>query len=219
MLSDWRKVFACLLAMTVLQAASLALAASEDDGIAAYGAGDFEKAWSELAPLADAGSPLAQRYIGLMLLDGDAPASIDLGREAAFEYLSLAARAGDRIALIRLEQLRVETTDVDLGDIIAIEKSLAEDGDPVAAWRLFTRARNGEIRDVSQSDLSHWLEVAATANQGRYAKAGDAAFELCEMHVNDLDDPAEAKRWCEIAAEKGHTAARLVLRQFASQPS
>lgn len=132
---------------------------------------------------------------------------------AAVALLKSAARDGDLAALIRLELLRRAGANSAPSEpeLVAIETTRAERGDPVAAWRLAGRYERGEGVAVSEGDSLRWL--AAAAAHPTYAKAPEAAYRLC-ARLGAKENPDEAARWCREAAARGHAAARLVLAQI-----
>ncbi len=186
-------------------------------GVAAYRAGDHDAARPLLSAAADDGAVKAKRYLAYIMLDGETPKEDDLLSGVAL--LKEAALEGDYAALIRLENLRRERLahSPTLDDMIALEEARAEDGDPVAAWRLAKRFETGEGVAASEAGMAKWLEVAATAEPARFPKAGEAAYRLCELNAlgGEAKDPDAARRWCAVAAENGHTGAAIVLRRLA----
>jgi TPR repeat protein len=191
-----------------------------NSGVAAYRAGDYGRAWRLLETGAKSGEAKAQRYLGYIILDGKAPAAEAADFFAGVALLKRAAVAGDYAALIRLEDLRRQhlAHSPSLEDMIEIESARAAKGDPVAAWRLARRYENGEGVVRSEGDEAKWLEVAAAVETNVFPKAGEAAFRLCEIRAmgEEARDPAAARRWCAVAAEKGHTGAAIALRRLAS---
>lgn len=189
-----------------------------DLGVAAYRAGEYDVSWRLLQPVAAKGETKAQRYLGYIILDGKAPS----GKSDLFSGVALlkkAALAGDYVALVRLEQLRRSglAHAPSLEDMIDIEIARAENGDPVAAWRLAKRYDLGDGVSVSHEDRVKWLSVAADADEDRFPKAGEASFQLCQIYaLNDRDRDADAARhWCANAVNRGHTGAVIVLKRLA----
>jgi TPR repeat protein len=189
-------------------------------GVSAYRAGDFAKAWDLLEAGAKAGSTKAQRYLGYVILEGHAPGAAKADLHAGAELLKQAALAGDNVALVRLEDLRRQQLahSPTLQDMIDIETARAGDGDPVSAWRLAKRYEIGEGVAASKLEEAKWLEVAASAESARFPKAEEAAFRLCQLKAmgEEAGDPGAARRWCGMAAERGHAGAVIVLRRLAS---
>ncbi len=213
-------VLAALLSLSMVNGASAQSSASGlTDGVAAYRAGDFAAARPLLTAAADAGAVTAKRYLAYILLDDKTPAG---DGEALFKGVALlkeAAIAGDYAALIRLENLRRRglAHSPSLEDIVAVETARAENGDPVAAWRLAKRFEIGEGVAASETGMAKWLEVAAEAAPVDFPKASEAAYRLCELNAlgRETKDPAAARHWCAIAAENGHAGAAIVLRRLA----
>ncbi|MEZ5894235.1 MAG: hypothetical protein R3C58_13965 [Parvularculaceae bacterium] len=215
-------VLAALMVSTIAQAADYPdmvpsqVAVTADavvQGVNAYRAHDFAGARMLLQPAASDGDLRAMRYLGYATLDDQRAKPEDLKTGVAL--LTKAALDGDYAALIRLEDLRRQNLahSPSLTDIVAIEKARAEAGDPVTAWRLARRVDDGEA--LAGDDAAKWLAVAAAAELSDFPKAGDAAFRLCEMRASG-DDAAEARRWCQKAADSGHAGAAIMLRRLAS---
>jgi len=194
--------------------------APSDDGVMAYRAKDYDLAWALLTPLAESGHYRAQRYMAFMLLQGNAPIECaEVCPTKAVGLLLDSARRGDNNSLIVLEGMRASgqtyaPTDL---QIFKIEEERAEKGDPVMAWRLAERYRDGDGVALSASQSIHWLKIAANANGGRYPKAADAAFRLCEVYARGKgvsEDRRQATYWCRRAAKNGHSGAAIVLARF-----
>lgn len=199
---------------------SAAHAAGVDKGVAAYRSGDYAAAWELLQPAAAKNEPSAQRYLGLMILKGAGEDAVRAGLEEGAALLMKAARAGDNLALITLEDLRRRglAHSPSVADIISIEVERAENGDPISAWRLVKRYELGDGVSVSSSKAVRWLKVVAGVDQADFPKADEAAFKLCEYHASGQIQSAsigQARRWCEVAARKGHPAAAVALRRLA----
>lgn len=197
----------------------VAAAAGVDEGGAAYRAGDYETAWKILAPAAQNGDRRAKRYLGYMLLENVSPNASAEGLHEGVALLADAARAGDNLALVRLETLRRRALahSPSLDDIVAIETARAEQGDPITAWRLAKRYQTGDGVQPSTEETVRWLTVVAKADKGAFPKTSEAAYRLCEHYASDESaaDPGKARRWCAEAADRGVPAAALVLRRLA----
>jgi TPR repeat protein len=75
-------------------------AASVEDGIAAYVAGNFQKAFEILKPLAIAGDPRAQYYLGEMYYQGQ---GVSKNHDEAFKWFSKAAEQGYNPAKFKVQ--------------------------------------------------------------------------------------------------------------------
>lgn len=216
------RILAALLAALAMVSAAYGQNQSADvrNGVAAYRAGDDATAWQLLQAGADGGSTKAQRYLAYLILEGRAPELLKIDVGAGVEWLKRAAKAGDYAALVRLEDLRREhlAHSPSLQDLVDIEIARAERGDPVSAWRLAARYEAGDGVAISEMERAKWLEVAASAQVSHFPKAGEAAFQLCEVRIRsgEARDPDAARRWCAVAANNGHAGAAIVLRQLAS---
>ncbi|MEX6632442.1 tetratricopeptide repeat protein [Hyphococcus lacteus] len=197
---------------------TISLSEAIQEGVRAYRLGDFPTATALLTVGADAGEPKAQRYLGYMLIEGEAASAENL--LGGVQLLKQAARAGDYAALIRLEDLRRKELahSPTLKDMIEIETVRAESGDPVAAWRLAERYELGDGVVASEVDMVRWLEITAEAEKARFPKADEAAFRLCETFAlgENTQNPDRARHWCAKAADNGHAGAAIVLRRLAS---
>lgn len=202
------------------------IAKSVEDGVQAYRAKDFGRAWGVLKPLADQGVMRAQRYAARMLLEGTALSDCTQASCAsqAIAFLTDAARRGDNNALLVLEGMRTKGAPYapSLNDIIAIERARVDElGDPLTAWRLAARYRAGEIDEARADDYLRWLTLAAEADKNLYPNAPQAAYLLCSAYATGEQaayDRARAKKWCARAAEDGHVGARLALARLDRAP-
>ncbi|MEL7488742.1 MAG: hypothetical protein AAGJ87_16190 [Pseudomonadota bacterium] len=199
--------------------------APSESGVAAYRAKDYEKAWALLTPLAERGHFRAQRYLAFMLIDGAAPIDCDDRKRAqscgeeAVALLADAAGRGDNNALIVLETMRAAGASYAPADdaIIAIELKRARRGDPMTAWRLAKRYRDGDGVAASAAAAVKWLAVAAKGKPSLYPYADDASFLLCEAYASGAGvrrNARTARRWCERAAAQGHSGAVIALNSL-----
>lgn len=209
---------AMMFGLNAAQAADVGMGV--DKGVAAYRSGDYAAAWELLQPAAAKNEPSAQRYLGLMILKGAGKDAVRAGLEEGAVLLMEAARAGDNLALITLEDLRRRNLShsPSIADMISIEIERAENGDPISAWRLAKRYELGEGVSVSSTEAVRWLKVVAHTDTTDFPKADQAAFKLCEYHASgQIQDASlgQARRWCEVAARKGHPAAAVALKRLA----
>lgn len=140
-------------------------------------------------------------------------------RAEGLALMKAAARGGDNLALIKLEQIRLsKVADApSLSDMVEIEIARAEDGDAVAAWRLAQRYETGDGVKASSKDMVRWLQVAASKTVEEFPKAADAAYRLCEAYGRGAGvpvDEAAAQSWCARAAGGGHPGAVMVIARL-----
>jgi TPR repeat protein len=138
------------------------------------------------------------------------------GHTPEVEALLDAARNGDRGALIRLATMteRGEAGAPSLEEIIAVERILAEAGDPVMAWRLARRYETGDGVAPSTDEMIRWLKATARADDRSYPKVREAAFRLCSVYGRGEGvsaDQQAAEYWCRRAADGGDAAAAVIL--------
>ncbi|MEM9169751.1 MAG: hypothetical protein AAGC56_08860 [Pseudomonadota bacterium] len=191
--------------------------APSDAGVAAYRAGDFETAWTELKPLSERGVFRAQRYVAFMLMSGRAPAPCDgaLCVEEAKALLIDSAGRGDTNSLIALEAMRAsgEAFAPSDADMDALDRVRAAGGDPMSAWRLEDRG----VEPVDAAERIAWLRTAAAGDPRIHRNAPTAAFRLCTLYAAGEGveaDRRSARKWCKRAAKAGHTGAYLALTQL-----
>lgn len=158
---------------------------------------------------------LKSAFIGLAVLAAAFGAQASV-RPPEIDALIEAARAGDRGALVRLATMteRAEPGAPSLDEIIAIERLLAEAGDPVMSWRLARRYEAGDGVTPSTIEMIRWLKATARAEDQSYPKVREAAFRLCGVYGRGEGvsaDAAEAAYWCERAADAGDAAAAMIL--------
>jgi len=191
-----------------------------EKGVSAYRLGDLFQAKELLTPAAMAGDARAKRYVAYIMLDTAAPKDV-FDPYKGVALLTDAAKAGDYAALIKLEELRLggRVHAPSLADMIAIETHRAQNGDPIADWRLAKRYEEGDGVAPSETETARWLEVAAQAPVSEFPKAGEAAFRLCEYYAQSAAsaDVREARRWCARAAKNGDAAAAMMLGRLAAR--
>ena len=174
----------------------------------------------ELKAQAENGDARAQRRLGKMMLDGEIADCRSNCWEEGYALLLEAARGGDNLALIMLEQERRsgELTGLRLSDIIEAEMARAENGDPIAAQRLVHRYETGDGVKRSSREMIRYLTIVAEAEG--YPAAKDAAFRLCELYGRGEGvsrDDEKAKSWCRRAAGAGHAGAALVIASLQNE--
>ena len=187
----------------------------------AYRSGDIQRAYVLAQEPARQGSIDAQKLMAKIILS---PANHEerFGERAvAIEYLKAAAREGNYIALISLENERRKGGDdaPELGEIISIERTLAAGGDPITAWRLARRYEHGDGVSASKGEQARWLAIAAGAPVETFPKAKEATLRLCELYAFDADmddNNAAAQNWCTKAADDGSPAATVYMRRLSS---
>ena len=140
-------------------------------------------------------------------------------RAEGLALMKAAARGGDNLALIKLEQMRLsKAADApSLADMVEIEIARAERGDAVAAWRLAQRYETGDGVAASSTKMVRWLQVAASKTVEEFPKAADAAYRLCEAYGRGAGvpvDEAAAQSWCARAAGGEHPGAVMVIARL-----
>jgi TPR repeat protein len=149
-----RKPLSLTYAVIALLALALCSAPAEADlaaGNAAYQAGDYTTALTELVPVAERGNVEAQAIVGRIFLDGKGVAK---DRARAAKYLTAAARAGNPQAQSDLGEMYREGLGLPKDDAKALHwyRLAAEQGDSQAQYHaglLLLDGRGGH-KDVPQ---------------------------------------------------------------------
>ena len=135
--------------------------AGVDDGLAAYGKGDYATAYRELASAAAGGAPVAQYNLARMYFTGEG-VSRDSGE--GLRWLRKAAMAGVGLAQYQLGARNEWGIDVaqDYDEAAQWYRLAADRGVPVAQFRLGLLYMNGlgVTRDVVAAHL--WFNLAAS---------------------------------------------------------
>jgi TPR repeat protein len=158
---------------------------------------------------------LADRTLWQSAVQGDDPARFQayLLRYPDGDFASLArlrlAYAPNRPATAEsddrmLSQAYALSRAGDVAGALALYRTVAADGDPVAQYALGVAYTHGlgVARDYSEAMI--WHRLAATRN---YAPA---QYAVCNLYANGLGvarDGAEAIRWCRLAADQGFAVA------------
>jgi TPR repeat protein len=184
----------------------LALAASPpsdlDRGISAYENGDYDTAASVLLPLAEEGSPVAQRVIGHMYASGH---GLGESPRTAVRWYRKAADQGDLEALNALAMMHYagKGVAVDWVEAARLFQIAAEQGLPEAQYNLGVIYDDGHGVPQDTVAAAQWIRSAA--EQG-YA---EAQFYM-GLHYCCLDEDNEVLRymWLSLAANQGHDRAK-----------
>lgn len=217
-----------LLATTLLF--SLPVWAGTAEGVRAFEAGDYEKAYEELMPAGEDGDPEAQYYLGGMYWQGD---HVEKDLDAAREWLERASSTGHAGASLELGYLYSNGigVPVDKHKAATLYRKAAEAGDPIAQRNLGLIYKDGwdgseemslayvkgEIEPVERdyNEALHWFHEAA--------QQGDAVaqYELGRLyrypnngHEREL---RKAIYWTYRAAKNGYAKAQAGLSSMLLQ--
>jgi len=203
-----------ILAAACALAGAPAVAGPIEDGIAAFQRGDFATAKSKFEPLAVSGDPVAQYYLGDLIVRFAAPPH----KPEGVVWLQQAAQAGVPDAMNELARILSEGRIVAKNDARANELFMqaASLGHLPAYNNLGLRAAQGIGRPAPDPlDASEWFRLAA--DQG----FAESQFNLAVMYVNGdgvKRDLVEGYKWLTLAMKQGHAAATqqrpLVARQM-----
>jgi TPR repeat protein len=168
---------------------------------------DYATAFPLLLPLARAGMPEAQFYVGVMYHFGYGVPRDD--REAVRWY-RLAAEQGHADAQFNLGVMYAygEGVPQDHAEALRWFRLAAEQGDAKAQFNLGVMYDEGEGVPQDHAEALRWFRLAA--EQG----VAEAQFNLGVMYHKGEgvpQDHAEALRWFRLAAEQGHAKAQFNL--------
>ena len=208
-----RKPLPLTYAATALLALALFSAPAQADlvaGNAAYQAGDYTTALSELVPVAERGNVEAQAIVGRIYLDGKGVAK---DRTLATKYLTAAARAGNPQAQCDLGEMYREGLGLPKDEAKALYwyRLAAEQGDNQAQYHaglLLLDGRGGR-KDVPQG-LKLLTRAAENGNMTAALRLGDIYAEGAAAPAVPMA-PHLASIWYEQASLEGNATAQQKL--------
>lgn len=173
-----------------------------DDGIAAFQRGEFSAARALLEPLAQNGDPVAQYYLGDLIVRF----AIDRQKPEGLLWLRQSADAGVPDAMNQLATILAE------GKVVSQDQRKANElfmqaaslGYLPAYNNLGLRSYRGVGRPPDPVDASEWFRLAA--DQG----FAEAQFNLAVMYAGGEGvkfDLVEAYMWMSLAMRQGHPQA------------
>jgi TPR repeat protein len=173
-----------------------------DDGIAAFQRGDFGAARAIFEPLAQNGDPVAQYYLGDLIVRF----ATDKNKPEGLIWLRQSAEAGVPDAMNQLAAILAE------GRIVSQDQRKANElfmqaaslGYLPAYNNLGLRSYRGVGRPPDPVDASEWFRLAA--DQG----FAEAQFNLAVMYAGGEGvkfDLVEAYMWMSLAMKQGHPQA------------
>jgi TPR repeat protein len=197
-----------IFALVAIFAAPLgsALAASFDDGVAAYNRNDFATAAAVFTQLAEGGDPQAQHNLGLLYLEGKGVARDDA--QAMFWYRKSADQG-------------FASSQFDVGLMFEDGEGVPADAAAAIAW--YTKASDQNYLPAEEkladiyiarkdfADALVWVRKAA--DQGDPGEQ----FNLGSFYFNGWaapKDDAQARLWYSKAAAQGSEAAAAVLKRM-----
>lgn len=208
MVRGW--VFAAFLAMS-----GPAIAQDAARGLAAYRAGDFAQAYAQWLPLAQAGDPVWQFNIAVMLNRGEGVAR---DPAASLTWFEAAATGGHlRAQTILAEQFERGERDTSLPQAIRWRRMAAQAGHGVSMVRLADHLRYGYFvgtdHVVDHDEALHWYNRALVALEREVLEDGNlqALWELAILYssgpLSVEADRARAAQLFEVyVAETGDPA-------------
>lgn len=204
-----RALLSVVSALTLMFMVGPAISADIDDGVQAFRAGQFERAWRLLEPLAESGDSTAQYIVGVMYDHGFVR---DRDYAKAAEWFGRAARQGNSKAAFNLGLLYWRGADAEAG-------SLAQDPAKAAKWlsqaadagfamaqqilaEMYLDGRGVPVDERKACDLSQ-----AAADRGLLGAQFIAGL-LYGKGQGCPKDVVEAYKWFLLGAEAGYPAAR-----------
>ncbi len=203
-----RTLLAIVAALTLLFVAGPAVSADIDDGIQAFRASQFERAWRLLEPSAEAGDDKAQYIVGVMYDHGYARPR---NYAKAAEWFERAARQGNGDAAFNLGLLYWRGAEAEAG-------SLAQDPAEAAEW--LSQAADAGFAMAQQIladmylagrgvavDESKACDLAKAAADRGLVGAQFTAGLLYGQGRGCRKDIVEAYKWFRLGADAGYPGA------------
>lgn len=200
-------ILACVLAVLALWLAQPAMAGTAE-GIAAYKLGNYERAYAELKPEAEAGDAEAQLHIGRIHTYGYIGAP---NADLAFQWYLKAANGGlaEAQAIVGYAYDRGIGVGLDDGKAIEWYQKAASEGNESAQRNLGLMYKEGEGVDRDYQKAATWFRKAAEQEDAV------AQNELCGLYYDGFGVPHDYRRaayWCRRAAENGNAHAQYTLQ-------
>lgn len=199
--------------LALMFSGSAAAPSGLNSGWKAYLAADYAVAWRELKPLADAGDPQAQYYLGTMYNHGQGVAR-DL--RLAADWYEKAARAGHPDASFTLGFLLYYGADkLEANPVVSVQwlRIAAEAGNGVAQCLLARLYQGGMGLPRDQELALQW--ALSAADKGVLGAQYDAGALLAARH--GVPNVIQAYKWLEIAARAGYPGAATLRDALASE--
>lgn len=195
------------------QAAAEADAAVFQRGLAAYEAGDAQRAFEIWSTAAADGEALSQYGLGKLYETGleGFPPNMDL----AIEWYEKAAEQGVPAALNNLGRLYADGRGVarDTERAVLLWAQAAQLGHPHAQYNLGVALFRGEWVERDQAGAVDWFLQSAA---GGLPEAQFAAGQILERGMFREADPQAALEWYRRAAAQGHPAAAESAKRLAA---
>ena len=194
--------------------AAPALAASYEDGLSAFQAGDYDKAESIWRELAGQGDPAAQYGLGVLYEKGAGPVEQDDAQ--AVRWYEQAAQQDVAAAQNNLALMYAQGRGVQRDPKRAVElwRRAAQRGHARAQYNLGLAYYRGEGVGESTEAALRWFRRAAEAG------LADAQYGLGQMYrlgVGVEADAGTALAWYQMAAAQGHAEADKEARSLSAE--
>ena len=209
----------CLTLAVLLGSVGVSWSADFDKGKAAYQSRDYATALLELTPLAEQGNGDAAFILASMYGYGE---GVPVDKKAMIKWYRVAAEQRDIFALSALGMNYKNGEGVPKDNVYAhMWLSIAES----LGHNMVTKTRDGIARQMSPSQIKKAKDLARECKKKKYkgcvkvsesAEQGypDAQFELGLMYKHGAGVPKdnkEAMKWFKLAAEQGHSDAKLII--------
>ena len=180
------------------------------DGMAAYEAGDYEAAEKHFRAAAELGYGAAQTNLAWMYANGQ---GVEQDLNEAAKWFRKAAKHGDERAQIDLGDCYFNGSGVeqDLHEAVKWYQKAADAGHPGAQRRLGDCYFNGSGVKQDHTKAVKWYRKAAEQGNAK------AQYELgkCYHEGKGVEkDMAEAVKWYRLAAEQDNTDAKEALKEL-----
>ncbi len=179
---------------------------SYEDGLKAFEAEQYDRAYQIWQPLADAGDPIAQYSLGKLFERGGGAVRQDFAQAARW-YRSAAAQgvaaAQNNLALMHAQG---RGTPRDVGKAIELWLQAARQNHPMAQYNLGLAYFRGEGVEKDERQAAGWFRRAADAG------LSDAQYAMGQMNRLGLvlpKDQGVALAWYQLASSQGHREAKM----------
>jgi hypothetical protein len=195
---------ATLVALILCASLALAAQAGVDEGLAAYKRGDYATALKEWRPVAEAGNPVAQEFLGGLYENGF---GVSQNGQEAVKWYRAAAEQGFSYAQYDLGRLYQQGTYItqDYKEAVRWYRLAAEQGNVLAQYVLGMMYQRGQGVPQDYREAVKWYRLAA--EQG-YAGAQNNLGAIYAEGLGVARDNIEAVRWYRKAADQGDAVAQ-----------
>ena len=154
-----------ILGLSFILTMPVALAADIEAGVAAYNAGNYDRAVQEFRPLAEAGVAEAQFGLGILYTEGT---GVPRDQKQAIKWITLAAEQGHALAQLSL------------GVKYAFGEGVRQDYQRAYQWASLSQMKGFEVADELMRTMEAKMSKADIARARQMAQAClDSGYQDC----------------------------------------